>query len=150
MITPKQMLDIMRRAGAEAAQTLQTDAPGMSGTELNRRAGDIPTFTAACKIKNMLNRPIGFVCQSSAGRVVKLIQPYDSSIYPGEPETLDAHWGFQWSTNPDHALPFVALATSPYMMADCCTFDGKVWISQTDNNVFSPSEYPAGWEEVEI
>lgn len=150
MITHSQRLEIMRQAGRANALALQDKAQGMSGTALNEQAQDVPAFEAAKAVKNMLDRPIGFICKSSAGRVVRLIQPYDSSIYPGEPETLDAHWGFQWSTNPDHALPFVALATSPYMMADCCTFDGKVWISQTDNNVFSPSEYPAGWEEVAI
>ena len=32
----------------------------------------------------------GFVCKSSAGRVVRLLQPYDSNIYTGEPEELPA------------------------------------------------------------
>lgn len=150
MITHSQRLEIMRQAGRSNALALQTAAPGLSGTALNERVQDIPGFVAAKATKNMLDRPLGFVCKSSAGRVVKLLQPYDSDIYPGEPETLPAQWGFAWSKKPAHALPFVALATSPYMIDDCCTFDGKVWASQTDNNVFSPSEYPAGWKEVAV
>lgn len=150
MITQTQRIEIMRKAGSAAALALQTAAPGLDGTGLNERVQDIPSFAAAKAVKNMLERPIGFICRSSAGRVVRLIQPYDSDIYPGEPETLPAQWGFKWSTAPTHALPFVALATSPYMTGDCCTGNSKVWRSKMDNNVAAPSDYPAGWEEVAI
>lgn len=150
MITQNQRIEIMHSAGIAAALLLQDEAPKLDGTALNERAQDIPSFVAAKATKNMLDRPIGFVCKSSAGRVVKLIQPYDSNIYPGEPETLPAQWGFQWSKDPAHALPFVALATSPFMTGDCCIDGGKVYRSKLDNNVVAPSEYPAGWEEAEI
>lgn len=150
MISQSQRLDIMRQAGRANALALQTAAPELDGTALNERVQDIPGFEAAKDAKNMLYRPIGFVCKSSAGRVVMLIQPYDSDIYPGEPETLPAQWGFKWSKNPAHALPFVALATSPFMTGDCCIDGGKVYRSKIDNNVAAPSTYPAGWEEVTI
>ena len=120
----------------------------MTGTQLYTAEGKIPAFSAAVANKNMLNRSAGFVCRSTAGRVVRLLQPYDSTIYTQEPEDLPAQWGFAWSTDPAHALPFVALATSPYGKGDCCTEGGKVWRSTIDNNVWSPSAYPAGWEGV--
>ena len=104
---------------------------------------------AAVAARNMLSRTTDFVCRSSAGRVVQLRQTYDSTIYPGEPETLPAQWGFKWSTDPAKALPFIALATSPYGVGDCCTHGGKTWRSKMTNNVYSPADYPAGWEEVE-
>lgn len=97
---------------------------------------------------NMLNRKAGFVCLSSAGRVVKLLQPYDSTIYTQEPEELTAQWGVDWSTDPAKALPFVAISTSPYGKGDCCTEGGKTWRNTIANNVWSPSAYPQGWEEV--
>ena len=97
----------------------------------------------------MLTRKAGFVCKSTAGRVVRLIQPYDSETFPGEPEELPAQWGFQWSKDPKEALPFVAMATSPYNTGDCCTENGKVYRSKMDNNVHAPSAYHDGWEEVE-
>lgn len=150
MITQTRRIEIMRKAGRTSALALQADAPELDGTALNEQAEDIPSFAAAKATKNMLNRPVGFVCKSSAGRVVRLIQPYDSSIYPGEPETLPAQWGFAWSKKPAHALPFMALSTSPYMAGDCCTDTGKVYRSKIDNNVYAPSDYPAGWEEVII
>lgn len=143
------VLQTMQQAGLTQAQTLQERAPEMTGTELYAQDGYIPEFSAACALKNMLERAAGFVCRSTAGRVVRLIQPYDSTIYTQEPEELPAQWGFVWSTDLAKALPFVALSTSPYMTGDCCTEGGHVYRSTMDNNVWAPSGYPSGWEEVE-
>ena len=134
--------------GRMAAQEVQTKAPDMNGTELNALDDRIPRFAAAVARKNMLDRPVGFVCKSTAGRVVKLLQPYDSTIYPQEPEELPAQWGFVWSQDPEKARPFVAISTSPYMTGDCCTEDGVVFRSTLDNNVWAPSAYHAGWVAV--
>lgn len=140
----------MYAQGLADAADLQSRASSMDGTALYAEEEKIPSFTAACAVKNMLNRPAGFVCKSSAGRVVKLLQPYDSTIYTQEPEELPAQWGFKWSTDPFKALPFVAISTSPYGVGECCTEDGKVYRSTTDNNVWAPSAYPQGWEAVEV
>lgn len=139
------VLKTMRQQGRASAIALQERASTMSGTELYAEDFYIPDFIAAKQTMNMLKRPIGFVCKSSAGRVVKLLQPYDSDIFTAEPEELPAQWGFKWSTDPAKAKPFVAIATSPYMKDDCCIFNNKVYRSKIDNNVFSPDAYPAGW-----
>ena len=39
-------------------------------------------------------------------------------------------------------------STNPYMIGDKVKFGGKVYQSLIDNNVWSPSDYPQGWEEV--
>ena len=39
-------------------------------------------------------------------------------------------------------------STNPYMTGDKVRFEGKVYRSLIDNNVWSPSDYPQGWEEV--
>lgn len=39
-------------------------------------------------------------------------------------------------------------STNPYMTGDKVRFEGKVYESLIDNNVWSPSAYPAGWKEV--
>ena len=142
------VLDTMRATGKAAAERVQAEAPGLTGTELNAQDGYIPDFQAACALKNMLERPVGFVCRSTAGRVVKLLQVYDSTVYTQEPEDLPAQWGFVWSTDPEKAKPFIALSTSPYMTGECCTDAGKTWRSTMDNNVRAPSAYPQGWTEV--
>lgn len=138
----------MRDTGLSQAQRIQAEAPDMTGTELYAEEQYIPDFQAAVTAKNMLERTAGFVCRSPAGRLVKLIQPYDSTIYPQEPEELEAQWGFYWSADPAKALPFVALSTSPYGEGDCCTEGGHVYRSTMKNNVWAPSEYPQGWEDL--
>lgn len=148
MTNKELVLETMKRSGKLVAQSVQARSSEMTGTELNTESNYIPHFTAACGKMNMLNRPVGFVCKSSAGRIVKLLQVYDSSIYTQEPEELPAQWGFVWSDDPAHALPFVAISTSPYMKGNCCTENGQVYKSLIDNNVYSPSAYPQGWAVV--
>ena len=136
--------------GKADAADLQERSSTMTGTQLYSEEEKIPDFLAAKAVMNMLQRPVGFVCKSTAGRVVKLLQVYDSTVYTQEPEELPAQWGFKWSTDPAKALPFIALSTSPYGKGECCTEGGKVYRSTIDNNVWAPSAYPQGWEEVSI
>lgn len=136
--------------GKTDALELQSRSAKMDGTQLYAEDEKIPDFLAAKALKNMLQRPVGFVCKSTAGRVVRLLQVYDSNTYPGEPETLPAQWGFVWSKDPRKALPFIAMSTSPYDKGECCTEGDKIYRSTIDNNVWAPSAYPQGWEEVSI
>lgn len=106
------VLQAMREYGRSKAAQLQEASAEMTGTELYAAEDYIPDFAAACAQKNMLERAAGFVCRSAAGRVVRLLQPYDSTIYTDEPEALPAQWGFVWSTDPDKALLFVAMAAA--------------------------------------
>lgn len=39
-------------------------------------------------------------------------------------------------------------STNPYMKGDKVLFNGKVYESIIDNNVWSPTNYPAGWKEI--
>lgn len=148
MTAKERVLNRERERGRAAAREVQTKAPDMNGTELYAVDDRIPSFIAACAKQNMLERPVGFVCKSSAGRVVRLLQVYDSTIYKQEPEELVAQWGFVWSNDPAKALPFVAISTSPFMKGNCCSENGKVYRSKHDNNVHAPSAWPDGWEEV--
>lgn len=140
------MMEIIKHMAKLAAQAVQDKSSEMTGTELNAEDKFIPDFQTAKARMNMLERKAGFVCKSSAGRVVKLLQPYDSDIYTGEPEELPAQWGFVWSDDPAHAKEFIALSTSPYMKGNCCLWDGMAYRSTIDNNVWSPADYPDGWE----
>ena len=146
------MLDTLRRAGLAVAQSVQEQAADMTGTALNAQEDYIPDFQAAKAKANMLTRKAGqtdgFVCRSTAGRVVRLIQTYDSDTYPQEPEELPAQWRFVWSTDPKKALPFISLATSPYATGDCCTYDGHVWRSGQDTNTWAPGTVGVQWEDL--
>ena len=145
-------LEAMREKGKADAADLQSRSPSMDGTALYAESDKIPDFQAAKARQNMLQRHAGttdgFVCRSTAGRVVRLLQNYDSNVYTGEPEELPAQWGFVWSDDPADALPFVAMSTSPYQTGNCCTENGKTYRSKIDNNAWAPSAYPQGWDEV--
>ena len=146
------VLSTLEYFGRQMAMSVQIEAYKMSGTELNAEKDYLPLFSEAVKQQNMKNRRAGltdgFVCKSSAGRVVRLLQNYDSEVFTQEPEELPAQWGFVWSTNPEDALPFVAISTSPYNKGECCTEDGRVYRSKINTNVYAPSAYLQGWEEV--
>lgn len=148
MTSKEYVLDTLRRAGRSAAENIQAQASGMTGTELYAAEDYIPDFQAAKAAKNMLERSPGFVCRSTAGRVVRLLQVYDSTVYTQEPEDLPAQWGFVWSTDPAKALPFIAISTSPYDTGECCTENGHVYRSTIDNNVWAPSAYGQGWTDL--
>lgn len=58
-----------------------------------------------------------------------------------EPETPSTE------TIPDFVHP--TGAHDAYKKGDKVKFEGKIYQSLIDNNAYSPSEYPAGWQEVE-
>jgi len=153
-MTDKELvLQVLQDYSRDKAAALQKASADMTGTELYAQEQYIPDFAAACAQKNMLERAAGFVCRSTAGRVVRLLQPYDSTIYTGEPETLPAQWGFVWSTDPRKALPFVALATSQYNTGDCCTYPAEdgvdhVYRSGQDGNVWPPRTVNIKWDDL--
>lgn len=142
------IIDTLRRSGRLIAADLQSRASNMTGTEIIAEEDYLPSFDEAKARTNMLERPVGFVCRTAAGRAVKLLQPYDSDIYTQQPEELAAQWGFYWSQDPAKALPFMALSTSPYNTGDCCTHEGKTWRSGQDGNVWAPGTVGAKWEVV--
>lgn len=155
MTSKERVLQRERERGRMAAQEVQKMSPEMTGTELNAAGDRIPRFAEAVKHKNMLDRKAGqtdgFVCRTSAGRVVRLIQNYDSSIYMEEPEELPAQWRFVWSTDPAHAKPFISSSTSYYNKGDCClNKEGKPVRSTIDVNVWDPDINPDFWEAAEV
>lgn len=142
----------MREYGLRRAQDLQDTFESMTGTEMYEKEDYIPDFAVAVAQKNMLERKAGmtdgFLCRSSAGHVVHLIQKYDSNTYPQEPEELPAQWGFYWSNDPKKARPFISMATSPYNTGDCCTFNEHVWQSGQDGNTWEPGSVGVKWTDL--
>lgn len=138
----------MKDKGKADAADLQARSSTMTGTQLYAEEEKIPDFAAAKAVMNMLQRPVGFVCKSTAGRVVKLLQVYDSTIYTQEPEELPAQWGFVWSKDPRKALPFIQLSTSTYATGECCTAAGHVWRSKQDGVNWSPETNPEFWDDL--
>ena len=144
--------DIMFQEGRRQALELQDRSSAMTGTELNAADNRIPAFSEAVKQKNMQDRKAGqtdgFVCLSPAGRVVRLIQNYDSNVSTQPPEELPAQWRMVWSADPAKAKPFIASSTSYYNIGDCClNAAGQPRRSRIDANVFDPDTSPQFWED---
>lgn len=59
-----------------------------------------------------------------------------AEVLPGQGGTEVGEW-----QQPD--------STNGYMTGDRCRFEGVVYESVIDNNVWSPAAYPAGWKAVE-
>lgn len=58
-----------------------------------------------------------------------------AEVLPGQDGTEVGEW-----TQPD--------STNPYMTGDRVTYNGTMYESVIDNNIWSPTEYPQGWTEV--
>lgn len=149
MESKEYVLDKMKEVGLRAAEDLQAKAPEMDGTQLIDREGDIPDFDP--DKHQYLNWMAGQAVRDD-GRVWKLLQPYDSTVYKDHPNDMRAQWGLMHTKDPAKAKPFVpAQGTSGmYMLNECCTEGGKVYRSKVDNNVWTPGEYPDYWEEVAV
>ena len=93
-MTQEERKSIMYAQGRANALALQAKAPEMTGTELYAAGSDITGWKAAVANNSMLGRKVGCVCRTAAGSVVRLLLPYDSTIYTQEPEKLPAQWGF--------------------------------------------------------
>lgn len=125
---------------------VQARAPDMDVDEIYDNEDFFPMWNP--DKHNYLKKKAGYVCKTPFGNLVRLIQPYDSTIYTDPPEQLPAQWGFYWSKDPKKAKGFIKSATSPYGIGDCCIENGVVYRSKMENNTFAPSEYERGWEIV--
>ncbi len=144
------VLGKMREIGLQAAESLQKAAPDLDGTAIINREDDIPDFNP--DKHQYLNWKSGGVVRDD-GRVWQLIQPYDSNIYKDHPKDMRAQWSLCHTKDPAKAKPFVPAQgdSGMYMKGECCIAeDGNVYRSKIDNNVWPPTGYPDGWEEVEI
>lgn len=142
------LMETMRLYGKTIAQSVQDGADSMTATQLVAQADFIPLFSEAIKVKNMLERPIGFAVTTAMGNVCRLLNVYDSTIFTDEPETLASLWGFKWSTDPAYAKEFISLSTSSYMVNDCCIWESQTYRCLADNTTHDPETLPTAWEVV--
>nr|DAV38384.1 MAG TPA: hypothetical protein [Caudoviricetes sp.] len=150
MESKEYVLSKMRDIGLQAAEVLQAKAPEMDGIALIDNEDDIPEFNP--DKHQYLNWKVGEVVRDD-GQVWQLLQPYDSTIYKDHPKDMRAQWSLCHTKDPAKAKPYVAPhgQSGMYMKDECCIAgDGKTYKSKIDNNVWPPTEYPDGWEIVEI
>lgn len=139
------VLAFMREVGKQSAEYFQQKSSTMTNDEIHGNEFKIPDFNPG---KQYLNYKAGFICKAPSGNIVKLLQPYDSTIYTGEPETLPAQWGFVWANDPKYAKSFVELSTAPYAKGNVCVYEDHIWRSGMDNNVWPPGTANVPWEDL--
>ena len=143
------VLNKMREVGFNAAASFQEKAPEMDGTQIIDKEESIPDFNP--ELHQYLNWNKG-ECVRDNNQVWQLLQPYDSNTYKEHTENLRAQWSLCHTKDPQKAKPYVAPMgqSGMYMKDECCAENGKVYRSKVDNNVWEPSGYPDGWEELTL
>lgn len=147
MTSKERVLHRERERGRAAALSLAARAPGMDGTALIAEQGHIPAWRedAAYTAGH-----VGFPVQDD-DQVYTILQPHTPAHNPGaRPADLPAIYSIKHTTDPQRAKPWMAPngTSGMYMTDDCAVEGGHVYRSTIDNNVWAPSSYPAGWDEI--
>lgn len=142
------ILSVMRANGAADALDLRKRAADMDGTSIIAEEQKIPVWSAD---KDYTTWPVGSPV-SHEGGVFGLLQPHNAAYYTGNPATLPALWSPKHTKDPAKAKPYLAPngTSGLYMLDECCVFDGAVFRSIRNDNPYSPADYAAWWEKVEV
>lgn len=148
MTSKKRVLNRERERGRADALNLAARAPELSGTAIISEEDHIPAWSeAAVYTADMVGWPV-----RDGDQVYTLTMAHTPANNPGSrPADLPAIYSRKHTTDPKRAKPWMAPngTSGVYNTGDCCTENGKIWRSVSDNNVWSPSQYSAAWEEVQ-
>ena len=84
------------------------------------------------------------------GQVWECAQPHDNANNPDiEPGKSPAQWFAYHSKDPAYAKPYVPPqgAHDAYQEGEYCIFEGAIGKSIIPANTWTPTDYPAGWEQ---
>ena len=68
------------------------------------------------------------------------------------PSILKAGWIVKHTKDTSNPKSYIQPqgAHDAYMKDECVSWEGKVYVSLADSNVYSPTDYPQNWKEVEL
>lgn len=147
MTAKDRVLNRERERGRAAAMELAVRAYDMDGTELIAEQGHIPAWREDAVYTS---DHVGFPVQDG-DQVYIILQPHTPANNPGvRPADLPAIYSIKHTTDPKKAKAYLAPngTSGVYMTDDCAVDGGRVYRSTIDNNVWAPSGYPAGWEDL--
>lgn len=102
-------------------------------------------------VNNNIWEPGGTGVHETIWAMVKEEEEPEEPVEPTDPEDPDTpdESDTPESEKPEEWPEFVQPAnqTDAYQKGDKVTFNGKHYISLIDNNTWSPTDYPAGWQE---
>lgn len=147
MTSKDRVLQRERDRGKAAALNLAERASGMTGTAIIAEQGHIPEWREDAIYTA---DHVGFPVQHK-DQVYTILQPHTPAHNPGSyPADLPAIYSIKHTTDPKRAKPYMAPngVSGVYMTDDCTVDAGHVYRSTIDNNVWKPSDYPAGWDDL--
>ena len=147
MTSKERVLQRERDRGKVAALNLAARAPEMTGTAIIAEQANIPAWREDAVYTA---DHVGFPVQD-AGQVYTILQPHTPAHNPGaRPVDLPAIYSIKHTTDPNRAKPYVAPngQSGMYMPGDCCTYEGHIWRSGQDNNVWTPGTPGVMWENL--
>lgn len=147
MTSKDRVLDRERERGRSDALDLAVRAYDMDGTELIAEQDHVPAWREDAVYTS---DHVGFPVQDG-DQVYIILQPHTPAHNPGvRPADLPAIYSIRHTTDPKKAKAYLVPngTSGMYMTGDCTVEDGRVYRSTIDNNVWMPSGYPAGWEDL--
>ena len=147
MNSKERVLQRERDRGKAAALNLATRAPEMTGTAIIAEQDHVPAWREDAVYTG---NHVGFPVQDD-GQVYTILQPHTPAHNPGfRPVDLPAIYSIKHTTDPAKAKPYVAPngQSGMYMTDDCCTYEGHIWRSGQDNNVWVPGTPNVKWDDL--
>ena len=139
--------ELRERGAADAAALAAKSVEGsVDGTALIDQEDVIPTW----RKRDYSQVPVGTPYKWQ-GQVYKLWQQHDATQQANwSPDQAVSLWDICHTTDPAKAKPYMAPQGSRglYQNGEVCVMDGRVWRSTIDNNSWTPSAYPQGWENL--
>ena len=148
MTAKQRVLERERARGRADALDLAARASSLDGTAIIAEEDHIPAWREdATYTAGMIGWPV-----LDGDQVYTILMANTPANNPGmRPADLPAIYSRQNTSDPKLAKPWMAPAgtSGVYLLGNCAVDDGHVWRSTFDgSNVWRPSEYPAGWEDL--
>ena len=122
----------------------------LTGTEIVACEDLLPAWTKAGP-KGDGSHELNEAC-THEGQSWRCCQAHNTNNNPDiEPGNSPAQWAPYHTTDPTKAKPFIQPtgAHDSYQTGDCVIYNGQIYESTIDNNVWSPDTHPQGWQLVE-
>lgn len=154
LMTSKELvLKVHREMGRSDALDLASRAwmENLDGTALIAEEEKVPLFVwgtdySVCSP----NTPVAEIVDGER-QVFSMITPVNTNHYPGiTPNIERSLYSLCHTKDPKKAKAWVAPhgISGLYQQDECCTVNGRVWRSIVNDNAYSPSDYPANWEDL--
>lgn len=145
------ILGLIRAQGTADAIDLRSRAHELDGTALIAEEQKIPQFDPSKDYSSWaVGSPVWEAVEGER-QVFTLITPHNASHYPGStPANSPALWSIRHTKDPKKAKAYLPPngTSGLYEVDECAVEAGHVYRNKQAGNAFSPTAYPAYWEDL--